>query len=396
MKIGLLWQSADCGLYSNADFDSLYKKIGHNNGNLAFVHAVKSQIEAAEIKFYPWHVSPKVLNESVDYVVFPAANQLGNHTDLGGLAKSLAQVTKPIVAIGLGAQAPEFGADIELTEGTRAWLDVLIENGQRHGIQNIYTRGPYTSAQIQKLTGAETLANGCPSHFINPRPDLGKQIQQNWESKPLPQRIAVAGGHEAWLDTRDIEQQLIAMMMDPMFPGIYIVQSMGSMIKISRDLFDDIDPGALKNIHQHTVPHYTVDEFKIWARNYARSYYDVAAWMDELRRYDLLIGPRFHGAQLAIQAERMACTITVDTRTEEMCRETGVPYLRSSDLKEPLTRKRLKKLIKFDGAAYDKHRAMKCARYVDFLNGAGLKPAAYLMDIAAAGAPAKAGEPVVA
>ena len=28
------------------------------------------------------------------------------------------------------------------------------------------------------------------------------------------------------------------------------------------------------------------------------------AWMDELRRHDLLIGPRFHGAQLAIQAER--------------------------------------------------------------------------------------------
>ncbi|WP_246053464.1 hypothetical protein [Paracoccus hibiscisoli] len=47
--------------------------------------------------------------------------------------------------------------------------------------------------------------------------------------------------------------------------------------------------------------------------------------MDELRRHDLLIGPRFHGAQLAIQAERMACTVTIDTRTEEMCRETGVP-----------------------------------------------------------------------
>lgn len=388
MKIGLLWESKDCGLYSNDDFDALYRKVGHNNGNLAFVYAVKSQINAT-IKFYPWHVKPETLNRDVDFVVIPCANQLGKHTDLGSLANNMAQVTKPIIAIGLGAQAKEFGADVELTEGTRAWLDALIENGRTHGIQNIYTRGPYTSEQIFKLTGAETVANGCPSHFINPRPDLGRRIQENWNSSPLPSRIAVAGGHEAWRNTREIEQQLISMMMDPQFPGVYIVQSMGNMIKISRGLFDSIEPEALDRIHKHTVPHYTLDQFKSWALNYARSYYDVPAWMDELRRHDLLIGPRFHGAQLAIQAERMACTVTIDTRTEEMCRETGVPFLRASELKDPLTRTRLKQLIKFDGEAYDRLRAAKCARYVEFLKAAGLKPAPHLLAIAEAADMAK-------
>ncbi|MFT4012589.1 MAG: polysaccharide pyruvyl transferase family protein [Paracoccus sp. (in: a-proteobacteria)] len=382
MKIGLLWESENCGLYSNSDFDMLYRKVGHNNGNLAFVYAVRSQIDA-EVQYFPWHVRPEVLNESVDYVVIPCANQLGKHTDLGGLAKNLAQVNKPIIAIGLGAQAKEFGADVELTEGTRAWLDVLIENGRRHGIQNIYTRGPYTSEQIEKLTGAQTIANGCPSHFINPRPDLGLRIQANWERNPMPRRIAVAGGHEAWRETREIEQQLIAMMMDPQFPGVYIVQSMGNMIKISRGLFDEIEPDAIARLHKHTVPHYTPEQFKDWALNYARSYYDVPAWMDELRRHDLLIGPRFHGAQLAIQAERMACTVTIDTRTEEMCRETGVPFLRANDLTQPLTRSRLRELLHFDGAEYDRFRAMKCARYIDFLKGTGLKPADYLEAIAA-------------
>ncbi|MFH5776819.1 polysaccharide pyruvyl transferase family protein [Paracoccus sp. NGMCC 1.201697] len=381
MKIALLWESKDCGLYSNSDFNTLYRKIGHNNGNLAFVHAVKTQIEG-EISFHPWHTRPEVFNQA-DFVVIPCANQLGKHTDLGGLAANLAQVEKPIVAIGLGAQAKEFGADVELTDGTRAWLDALIENGRRHGIQNIYTRGPYTSEQIKKLTGAETLANGCPSHFINPRPDLGQRIEKNWNSSELPQRIAVAGGHESWRNTREIEQQLISLMMDPQFPGVYIVQSMGNMIKISRGLFDEIEPEVLDRIHRHTVPHYSREQFKAWALNYARSYYDVATWMDELRRHDLLIGPRFHGAQLAIQAERMACTVTIDTRTEEMCRETGVPFLRAEELTQPLTRQRLKQLTSFDGVAYDKHRSMKCARYVDFLQSAGLKPASYLLDIAA-------------
>lgn len=381
MKVALLWESENCGLYSNLSFDALYRKIGHNNGNLAFVHAIKTQLDA-NISFHPWHTRPEVFNQA-DFVVIPCANQLGKHTDLGGLAKNLAQVQKPIVAIGLGAQAKEFGADVELTEGTRAWLDVLIENGRCHNIQNIYTRGPYTSEQIMKLTGAKTLANGCPSHFINARPDLGRQIEKNWNANQLPQRIAVAGGHESWQNTREIEQQLIALMMDPQFPGTYIVQSMGNMIKISRGLFDEIEPEVLARIHKHTVPHYSLEQFKAWALNYARSYYDVAAWMDELRRYDLLIGPRFHGAQLAMQAERMACTVTIDTRTEEMCKETGVPFLRASDLIQPLTRQCLKKLIKFDGVAYDTHRAVKCARYIDFLQGTGLRPASYLHDIAA-------------
>jgi hypothetical protein len=382
MKIGLLWESEGCGLYSNSDFETLYREVGQNNGNLAFVYAINKQIDA-EIHYFPWHARPELLNESVDCVVIPCANQLGPHSDLSDMAANLAGVTKPIVAIGLGAQSRDFGNDIELASGTRAWLDVLIENGRRHGIQNISTRGPYTSAQIEKLTGAQTIANGCPSHFINPRPDLGQRIQANWERPPLPRRIAVAGGHEAWRETREIEQQLIAMMMDPQFPGLYIVQSMDGMMRLSRGEFDEIEPEAMARLHAHTMPHYTPEQFRDWAATYARSYYDVPAWMDELRRHDLLIGPRFHGAQLAIQAERMACTITIDTRTEEMCRETGVPFLRAKDLTQPLTRTRLRELLPFDGAAYDRFRSQKCARYVDFLRGAGLPPAPFLTEIAA-------------
>ncbi|WJS86013.1 polysaccharide pyruvyl transferase family protein [Paracoccus sp. TOH] len=379
MKIALLWSSKDCGLYSNSDFDLLNKQIGMNNGNLAFVYAISHQIEG-EIDFFPWHTSPEKLN-TYDFIVFPGANQLGKHTDLGSIAGTLAKVTKPVIVIGLGAQAKGFDADIELTEGTANWLEVLIENGKRNGIRNIYTRGPYTTEQIYKLTGVKTLANGCPSHFINARPDLGRRVERNWKKNPLPQRIAVAGGHESWENTRVIEQQLVALMMDPMFPGVYIVQSMDNMIKLSRGLFDDIPDSSFDLLRNHIAPHYSKEQFSSWALNYARSYYDVASWMDELRRYDLLIGPRFHGAQLAIQAERMGCTITIDTRTEEMCRETGVPFLRAEDLAMPLTRSHLKELIKFDSESYDALRAARCARYVEFLKAAGLRPSKHLVEI---------------
>ena len=46
--------------------------------------------------------------------------------------------------------------------------------------------------------------------------------------------------------TREIEHQLISLMMDPIAPGQYVVQSMSEMEKISRGIFDGIDPQGLK------------------------------------------------------------------------------------------------------------------------------------------------------
>lgn len=382
MKIGFLWASKDRGFYATEAFENLYGFVGHNNGNLAFVYALEKHFHG-DYDYIPWHTRADYLNTKCDIVVIPCANQLGKHTDLGGLAKILKQVRCPVIAIGLGAQAKNLDEDVKLSDGTREWLDALLENGERHGISNIYTRGPYTAAQIKKITGATVTVGGCPSHFISPNPELGQAVWKHWNSNPLPRTIIVAGGHQAWREVRKIEQQLIALMMDPLYPGIYIPQSMGDMIKISRGLFDEIEPAVLDQIRKHTVPHYTIDEFKLWANRFAKTYYDVPAWADDLRKADLVIGARYHGCAIALQAERMACTITIDSRTEELCQETGVPYISASALTTPITRESLKReFIRFDPDAYDRHRRAKCKNYVNFCEAAGLKPVEFLKELA--------------
>jgi hypothetical protein len=154
-------------------------------------------------------------------------------------------------------------------------------------------------------------------------------------------------------------------------------------MKISRGAFDLIEPPVLERIRRHTVPHYTLEEFKNWARVYARSYYDVPAWMDSLRRHDLSIGSRYHGIALALQAERMGLTITIDSRTRELCESTMVPHIAAEDIKEPLTRMSLTKLVDFDPTAYDQHRREAAGRYVGFLEANQIIPAAFLRKIAA-------------
>ncbi|MBQ0824657.1 polysaccharide pyruvyl transferase family protein [Microvirga sp. HBU67558] len=383
LRVAILWKYPSLGLYSNAAFEDLYNGIGHNNGNLAFVYAIASHI-SNPIKFFSWSASAENLKENADIIVIPCANQLGRHTNYGNMADNLEKAGLPIVAIGLGAQADSYDQDIQLTDGTRRWAQVIARSNPSSAGSNIYTRGAFTTSQLDKLGIRGSIAGGCPSYFTNPNPGLGQKIHKQWSDLSLPRSLSIAAGHQAWLKTREIEHQLIGLMMDPLYPGQYVVQSMGEMIRVSREIFDEIDPHALKEIHNHTVPHYSFDEFKAWCRNYVRSFYDIPAWMDTLRRHDLTVGSRYHGVALALQAERMGLTVTIDSRTRELCENTGVPHVAAADLTAPLTRSSLKRMIRFDPDAYDRHRSEAASRYVDFLTANSLQPASFLQRIAAA------------
>jgi len=382
LRVAILWKFPSLGLYSNTGFDELYNAVGQNNGNLAFVHAIASHI-TNPVKFFGWSTTGEILRENADIIVIPCANQLGRHTDYGSMAENLEKSGLPIVAIGLGAQANSYEQDIELSEGTLRWAQVIGRANASSTASNIYTRGAYTSSQLDKLGITGSLSGGCPSYFTNQEPGLGHKIHKNWTEIGLPRAISVAAGHQAWMKTREIEHQLVSLMMDPIAPGQYVVQSMGEMVKVSRGIFDGIEENALKGIHNHTVPHYSFEEFKQWCRNYVRSFYDVPAWMDSLRRYDLTIGSRYHGVALALQAERMGLTVTIDSRTRELCENTAVPYIAAEELTAPITRFNLKKLIKFDPVAYDKHRSESAAKYLEFLTANKLKPSPFLKRIAA-------------
>jgi len=380
-KIALLWAEPSLGLYANRSFESLFRAVGGNSGNLAFVYAIQNQL-VGDITFLPWS-STREQVAAYDAVVIPCANQLGDHTDLGGLALSMGEFDKPIIAIGLGAQANSLDEDVQVTPGTLRWVKALASK-RAGAVSNIWTRGPFTTQQLDKLGVEGTIVGGCPTHFMHQSSDLGRRIHKSWTSTPLPRAITVAGGHQAWTQVRTVEHQLIAMMQDPLFPGQYITQSPGEMLRVSRNDFEAIEPEVMEQIRSHVAPHYTEDEFRLWCRSYARVYYDIPAWMESLRRYDLTIGPRYHGVALAIQAERMGVTIAFDSRTEEMCIQTGVPCLRAADLSDkPLTRLSLKRLIRFDPDAYDRHRSERAQAYVAFLEGNGLQPADYLKRIAA-------------
>jgi hypothetical protein len=380
MRIGLLWTREDAGLYSNAPFDELFAYVGHNNGNLAFVHAIRQHVQAP-MAVYGWGTPAATLRREVDLLVMPCANQLGKHSDLGGLARTLAAADVPVVAIGLGAQAGKESHDVELTPGTLAWLQTVARLRPRRTRPTSRCAGRTPSGRCSGSASTGVVRGGCPSMFLNPRPTSG------CASRPAPSACPEACAWPRRTSSGPAaptsSSSSVSMVSDSWFPGSYVPQSMSDMIKISRDEFHTIAPDVLEAIRRFVAPHLSLELFQEWCRQYARSFYDVPSWMDHLRplrphrRRPL---PR-RGARPAGRADRAddhrrhphQGALRGDRRAER----------RVEDLRGPVTRRTLHDRVRrFDGAAYDELRAARAATYVDFLVGNGIAPAPYLLGLA--------------
>lgn len=374
-KVALLWESRLPGLSGNEPFDPLQRATGQNDAGMAFTYAMLRHLDA-EVTHLPRHARAEQMAKC-DVVVIGCATPIPRNADLRRLATTLEKADKPVVVIGLGLQGDDAGG-MDITDGTREWIRVVT--ARRTGdTPNIYTRGPQTVRHLAQLGVSDAIAGACPSYFTNPARDLGARIHARWSAHRVPRAVAVTGGPQAWVKYRRVEQQLVSLMMDPHCPGQYVVPSTPDMIRLALGEAAMLDSKILSQIHQHIVPHYNVPEFAAWCRTYARSFPDVPGWMDMLRRHDLTIGPRYYGAALAMQAERMAVTVTVDARTEEMCTQTGVPFLPAASLGDKLlTRTSLKAMIRFDPVVYDTARLARAREYVAFLEANGIAPSAAL------------------
>src|SRR5690606_1779062 len=80
----------------------------------------------------------------------------------------------------------------------------------------------------------------------------------------------------------------------------------------------------------------------------AKIYSSAPYWIDDMLKYDLVIGMRIHGAIAAIQAGKLGVCVAFDSRTLELCQTMGYPYIDANDLTRPdMQLSELVHLIKF-------------------------------------------------
>jgi hypothetical protein len=357
----------------------LFTRSGGNTGNFAFVFALH-QLLSPDVEVVPWETDPDAIRERYDLIVFACANQLGPHTDLGWLADRLTRMDRPIVAIGLGAQASSTSSDVELTAGTRRWVEVIATHAPSSS-PNIGVRGSYTLAQLDRLGfGANSLVVGCPSNFMNPDPALGQVIAKRYLGKI--DRVAVPAGLQLWPGLQKIEENLADLV--EACSGIYVAQSEIDMIRLARDEADAIAPEVLERLRAYIRPKLSIADFIQWARRYAVSFIDAASWTDAMRKFDFVVGPRFHGVMMAIQAGVPGGVIAHDSRTFELCQTIGIPVRDYRDLAESFAIDELPSMFPFDGADYDRRRTHLAHALAGMLLRAGITPRGLNMDAVAA------------
>lgn len=346
---------------------TLFDDTGGNSGNLAFMFAVASHVRGARLMH--WGARPQDLRAAGDLIVLALANQLGSHTDLSTAAVRLEEFGLPVVGLGLGAQAKDANVDIALTAGTDRWLRT-ISRLRPSEAPNIGVRGAYTEAQIVKLgVAGAAVVTGCPSNFINMQDDIAASIASGFKRRP--RCIGVTAGNPHMVDLASIERDLADMVT--LTGGAYIVQHGLQMLQLARNEFDEMPAADLEMCRAYIAPHRALEEFKTWCRHHAYAFYDARAWMDFMRRFDFVVGTRFHGAMLAIQAGVPAACIVHDSRTAEMCATMGIPFRHHSEIDGALTRHNVLDFFSFDADQYRETRKQLLSRYTAVFKGADIE-----------------------
>lgn len=348
--------------------------IGKNTGNLAFTYAVRQLIMGTH---FPTSTDPSLIEKAGGVAVFPAANMIGAHVDQKNRSVQLAKLSKTrFVALGLGAQSDLENTIPELPQGTIEWLKE-IKRLSPSSAPNIGVRGKFTKSVLDHYGfGDRATVLGCPSLFINPNPNVGKLIERRVGRL---KRVAVVAG-QSIPEFGNLERSLINIVTETI--GAYIVQHPQDKLLLARGELGSLSKESILKVKKELLPDSSLESFLDWMQAFSISFYNINAWMEYYRNFDLVIGMRIHGVAIALQAGIPGICIVIDSRTLELCEIMKIPYIDARDYTCGLSLKDLQDLVQFDGAAYDRNRAALGQKHISFFKENGLVAPPYLERIA--------------
>ncbi len=362
----------------NCTADEFNQAVGGNSGNLAFVLGTNLVVDNPKTRVgWPWPVEQ--IKSRVDHIVVCCANQIGAHVELSNWANRLAQFDLPVTLIGLGAQTPNYEADIEIPDGTKQFLEV-VSKLNAGSTSNIGVRGKYTQGVLQSI-GVDSIVTGCPSMFISPDVSLGRTIAANSITEKKP-RLAVAAGNPYHVATAPLERILIEIVEQSQ--GSYIVQHPTQLIALALSRFNEKEHAALQHLTTIYGGRFDVPGLIKWFRRNAYVFCDPLGWMDFLRHHDGVLGPRYHGIALGVQAGVPSLAVHMDNRTRELADTSCIKSISAEEFSLYSHEDIIKYISwsKAEGDAFDANRRKLANITYNFVKSNKLNPSDRLRDIA--------------
>lgn len=264
------------------------------------------------------------LNAEYDYVFLRGSNYVHAQMNWSKAAEVLRRLKLPVIAFGIGAQAPVSGK-LELSEDTKTVLKLISDSTASLGV-----RGTYSAEVLNDLGIRNVRIIGCPTAFRNNDPDLAIRLP------PLDQ-VKTAGvtlrREVSKTYAQDIKRYLTFHRS--------LVKAMADRFEVTLMSQGEVEEKklALGTPEQKAQALAALRENE-WANNWyldeqvtglyqSRMFYsDVVAEYERLvRGLDLVLGYRLHGNLMALANGTPSIYFTYDSRTVEFADTFKIPSI---------------------------------------------------------------------
>lgn len=370
MKLLILWPSGNVESSSSGPvvrrrvWESVTEDM--NRGDLFVYEATLRVLDFEEFEEVPWslhEITEEMYDRyarDFDYLIIRGSNYIRNDGGLGDWLPFFKRIQIPILAFGVGTQAPSEGEKIDLKPEIVEALKVISEKS----VHSIGVRGQHTAKLLNGLGIKNVTVIGCPSIFREKNPNLhieyrvDKGTRFNFTTHPY------LGGlytRDAW-HSRIQQVKLIRKLRSAGYSLCYLTQGIAAETKIAykkneldgiRELkeigwFDD-DEEFVADFSKEAVCFETADEYyRFSATGFGN------------------IGTRLHGNITALAMGRPAIFVAYDTRTTELAEHFSIPILQEDEITDDFSAEDFMKSVSFDSFNQNFHDRYRT--FVKFLD----------------------------
>jgi len=299
----------------------------HNIGD-AFVYdsSLKllqfDKLDAVQISAYDQAKVDRA-NAEYDYVFLRGSNYIHGHMKWPEATERVLKALKiPVIAFGVGAQAPATGK-LELSDESRRIWNLIADKSVTVGV-----RGEYTADALWEIGIRNTRIVGCPTAFRRRDPTLRITLPDLDTVKKvgITMRREVSSAY-----ARDVQVYLekhreFVKDMSRRFDTVLMMQGEVEEKKILWGTAEQRQAGWDHLLNNNWLKSWYFDDELLELYRQRLWYSDVVAdYEDLVREKDLVLGYRLHGNLMALSNGTPSVYFSYDSRTEEFARTFNIP-----------------------------------------------------------------------
>jgi hypothetical protein len=261
-------------------------------------------------------------NAEFDYVFLRGSNYVHAEMDWERTSEVLRRLKIPVLAFGIGAQAPVSGG-LRLSDDTKTVMRLIADSTASMGV-----RGSYSAEVMHGLGIRNVRIIGCPTAFRANKPDLRIKLPplDQVRSVGVTLRREVSDSY-----AQDIERYLnfhrdLVKAMADRFDATLMSQGEAEEKKLALGTPEQKAQAMAALRDNFWAREWFLDE-QVEALYQSRMFYsDVVAEYEQLvRRLDLVLGYRLHGNLMALANGTPSIYFTYDSRTVEFAETFRIP-----------------------------------------------------------------------